>query len=103
MGKWKNLYLTRLLFYDILKGGLCENSAPDARGGADEKKNRSRIISTFVLGVALVVLLGTESMRLAIGMKPHSKFLRGHLAVGLLIASHFLLLTHRSSLLTMIL
>jgi len=82
MGNLQNLYLTRLLFYDILKGGVYAKIRRQTPGEAPTtKKNRSRIISTSVLGVALIVLFGTERMSLAIRMKPHSEFLRGHLAV----------------------
>jgi len=56
-----------------------------------------------VLGVALEILLGRESMRLAIGVKPHGELLRGHLVVGLLEIGVFLLLSHLLALLTLLL
>ena len=103
MGNLQNLHLTRLLFYDILKGGSMRKFGAGRPGRRRPKeKEDSKVLSPFVLGVAFEILLGGERMSLAIRVEPHCEFLRCHLVIGLL-KPHVLLLAHCLALLTLLL
>jgi hypothetical protein len=95
--------LTFEFIYDILKRGTMRENGAARPGRRRRKKEDSKVLFPPVFGVALEVLLGGESMRLAIGVKPHGEFLRGHLVVGLLEIGVFLLLSHLLALLTLLL